>query len=72
MKLYHPGLDVTIDRTVRQAETLAGAGWVAATDPPARNATTGEWLDHLATAGIDHDPDATRTELIDLWDARTH
>ena len=37
-------------------------------EPPHRNASAGDWAEFLTAAGIDHEPGASRTELIELWD----
>ena len=72
--LHHPVLDRKIVRTAAQAKVLAGSGWVDVTesDEPARNATTEAWRTHLHDHGIAHELDASRSDLIALWDARTH
>lgn len=38
---------------------------------PARNGSTDAWRDFLTGQGVEFDPDATRDELVDLWEKRT-
>ncbi len=79
MKLYHPGLDRTIDRTDRQAAVLAASGWEPVDDdgqvqePPRSGKGSGvtAWREFAARPDVNLDvpADASREEIIAAWDA---
>lgn len=72
--LHHPELNQTIVRNARQAKVLAGSGWVDVTEDvePPRNATTEAWRKHLEDHDVFAPGDASRADLISLWDNRAH
>lgn len=43
---------------------------VGAEDSPARSASKREWQEFLDEQGVEYDPEATRTALIEVWDGR--
>lgn len=66
-RLIRKGFVVVVDEDGDVVPTPEPTG----PEAPAKNASTDAWRDFLTAQSVEFDPDATRDELVDAWDAHT-